>query len=68
MKLQRGTVVQFRNPTEEEKNLFFQVIEDREEVVLVNPLMISFQDWEVRPSFVYLKTDLEPVAAPAKRK
>lgn len=55
-----GDKVKFKDPTEEEKGVVFEVLEDRDNRVLVTPLKL-FDKWKIKPTSVYLKEDLEKV-------
>jgi hypothetical protein len=55
-----GEKVRFKEPTEEEKGVVFEVLEDREDRVLVTAIDL-FDDWTIKPTSVYMKTDLELV-------
>jgi len=54
----KGDKVKFKEPTEEEKDLIFEVIEDRDIRVLVSAIGL-FDSWEIKPTSAYLKSDLE---------
>ena len=58
--MKQGDNVKFKDPTEEEKELVFEVLEDRDSRVLVRALKL-FDDWEIKPTSVYLKKDLKMV-------
>lgn len=59
--MKKGDKVKFIEPTEEEKDLIFEVIEDRDTRVLVSAIGL-FDSWEIKPTSVYLKSDLELAA------
>jgi hypothetical protein len=51
-----GDKVRFIEPGDDE-DVIFEVLEDRDERVLVRALEL-FDDWELKPTSVYLKSDL----------
>lgn len=58
-----GTVVQFKEPlNEEERRERFLVLEDREERLLVQDLALAH--WPIPPTAVYRKSDLMPTTDP----
>lgn len=59
--MKKGDKVRFKEPTEEEKGLIFEIIEDRDNRVLVSAIGL-FDSWEIKPTSAYLKSDLELVA------
>ncbi len=58
--MKQGDNVKFKDPTGEEKELVFEVLEDRDSRVLVRALKL-FDSWEIKPTSVYLKKDLKIV-------
>ena len=53
--------VRFKHPeNEDEAFQIFRVLEDRGDRLLVEPLQ-GFKDWEIRPTFVYQKSDVEVI-------
>jgi hypothetical protein len=59
-----GDKVKFIKPEEEEQDLIFEILEDRDNRVLVVALGL-FDNWEIKPTSVYLKSDLEIVSGAA---
>lgn len=60
--MKKGDKVKFKEPTEEEeKDIVFEVLEDRDTRVLVRAMNL-FDNWEIKPTSVYLKSDLELAA------
>lgn len=56
--MNKHSIVKFKTPeTESETNLFFIVLEDRHDRVLVTELE-GKTDYAIRPTFVYSKSDL----------
>jgi aminoglycoside/choline kinase family phosphotransferase len=53
-----GDKVRFIEPEEDEEGVVFEVLEDRDDRVLVRALEL-FEDWYLKPTSVYLKSDLE---------
>lgn len=53
----KNAIVKFRNPEPNEIGERFEVIEDRDDRVLVRSITYHFGI--IEPTFVYLKTDLE---------
>lgn len=56
-----GDRVRFIEPSEDEKGVVFEVLEDRDDRVLVRALEL-FDDWVIKPTAVYKKHDLEVVS------
>lgn len=59
--MKEGDRVRFIAPTEDEEGVIFQIIEDRDDRVLVSACEL-FDDWAIRPTSVYQKSDLELVS------
>lgn len=59
--MKQGDKVKFKNPEEEEQDIMFEVLEDRDTRVLVIALEL-FDNWEIKPTSVYLKKDLEIIS------
>jgi hypothetical protein len=56
--MKKGNLVKFAIPeNEQESKLIFLVLEDRENRVLVQEQTL-FNNWNLKPTSVYLKTDL----------
>lgn len=53
-----GDKVRFIKPDEDEMGVVFEILEDRDDRVLVMAAEL-FDDWAIRPTHVYLKSDLE---------
>lgn len=54
-----GDYVKFKNPTPEEKNEIFTIVEDRDDKVLVRLEDSDIVDVQpIRPTFVYLKSEM----------
>lgn len=58
--MKQGDKVRFIEPDEYEEDVVFEVLEDRDDRVLVTAAGM-FDDWAVRPTSVYVKSDLEIV-------
>jgi hypothetical protein len=56
--MKTGDKVRFIEPDEDEVGIIFEVLEDRDDRVLVRALEM-FDDWYLKPTSVYLKSDLE---------
>lgn len=59
--MKKGDKVKFKQPTEEEKDIVFEVLEDRDTRVLVRAICL-FDNWKIKPTSAYLKSDLESAA------
>lgn len=55
-----GDKVRFIEPTEDEVGVIFEVLEDRDDRVLVRAVKL-FDDWVIKPTAAYQKSDLEVV-------
>lgn len=55
--MRKGLKVKFANPTEEERHLRFEVVEDRGERVLVMDLT-GVEKMKIKPTCNYRKTEL----------
>ncbi|MEJ7848380.1 MAG: hypothetical protein WKF92_09850 [Pyrinomonadaceae bacterium] len=64
--MKQGDKVRFVEPDDDERGVIFSVLEDREDRVLVTADKL-FEDWKIKPTAVYLKTDLELVTDDALR-
>jgi hypothetical protein len=58
--MKEGDKVRFIEPEEDEKGVVFEVLEDRDDRVLVRAIEL-FDDWVIKPTAVYQKSDLEVV-------
>lgn len=56
--MQVGDRVRFIRPEPDEEGVIFEVLEDRDDRVLVTAVGM-FDDWTIRPTSVYQKADLE---------
>lgn len=54
-----GDNVRFIEPNEDEKGVVFEILENRDDRVLVTAIDL-FEDWTIKPTAVYQKVDLVP--------
>lgn len=55
-----GDKVRFIEPNEDEVGVVFEILEDRDDRVLVRAVEL-FDDWVIKPTAAYQKIDLELV-------